>query len=218
MKASMPVCSNYWLLATDFWLLPLRHSHQRSAFGWALPSDFVHEGAHEEDTTPGSFQDVLTGGRVCKVRVVEALAAVAHCDDEPRVRARHTHLDRLRLVRAVAMQNGVRHGLAHGKLDAKQRVVGEAQTARGVGGGCRRLADGLDAARQFEFDGLFGHFAQRRRPAPTAGRGSEKSTRWKAYRKPARCNTPAARLSRKGERPQGDGRKCGHARGVIFYI
>src|SRR5205085_4272083 len=115
-------------------------------------ADFGNEGAHEEDTTPGSFQYVLTGGRVCEVRVVEALAAVAHCDDEPRVRARHTYLDRLRLVRAVAMQNGVRHGLAHGKLDAEQRVFGEAQPARSVGGGCRRLADGLDAARQFEFD------------------------------------------------------------------
>src|SRR5256714_5077922 len=126
MKPSMPVCSNYWLLATDFWLLPFRHSHQRTAFGWALPGDFVHEGAHEEDTTPGSLQDVLLCGRVCQVRVVEALAAVAHGDDEPRARARHPHLDRLRLVRAVAVQHGVRHGLAHGQLDAEQRVVGEA--------------------------------------------------------------------------------------------
>src|SRR5207253_7424449 len=125
------------------------------------PLDFVHEGAHEKDASPRSFQKILRVRRVFYLIKIEARAAIPDSDYEMARRASELYFDRLGLVLSVAVKHRVRHSLAHSHVNAEGSIAVESGAPHDFRCFVRRLRNALYAARQHEFGRLFGHSGKR---------------------------------------------------------
>ena len=125
------------------------------------PLDFVHEGAHEKDAAPRSFQKILRIRGVFDLIKIEASALISDYDNELARRTSELHLDRFGLVLPVAVKHCVRNGLAHSHVNAEGSIAVESGAPHDFRCFVRRLRYALYAAWQHEFGRLFGHSGKR---------------------------------------------------------
>jgi hypothetical protein len=134
-------------------------------FGAARPAcydvEFIHKRAHQENSTPGSAEQIFFRERVWHIRELEACAFIDHVDDHFIRCQVDGEIDLFLRALLISVMKRVDHALAHAHPDAvtiifaKARCFRDAQTQLL----CQVDALHLRLQRNFKVLGVRRHFA-----------------------------------------------------------
>jgi hypothetical protein len=136
---------------------------------------------------------------------VEPCATVAHNDFNRFGRSDERDLDGLRFILLIAMQDRVCHGFAHSHVNAESGFIANLYALDDRRRSSGSIGNGLNAARQYEFSRLFGHYSRYGLSMSHPGGLGYKNRIRKANRKNGRFNTPATRMSRRPKEAEDGG-------------
>src|SRR6185503_7634679 len=127
-------------------LTSLEHPHCSTASWSNRPGNFIHKSAHEKDSAPRSFQNVLFFCWIWDFFRPKTMTLIVNRNFNCLWRALQGEFHCFPLILCVAMYNRVRDSLAHSHVDPKSCVFRDPRATHKVGYGVGGFRNRLDAA------------------------------------------------------------------------